>query len=199
RVFHPGQGNKVSSTDQPNASPSESVSSTEPPSAIGSARPGGFAAGFAAPWRGLGYLRDRPSLWRYAVGPILLHLAFMVAAAMFLYWSFSGIRRWIDGWFDGWLGGAVELFAMLLVGMFLAFAVLGPWVVFNFLFCGKSHGKLALEVEQELGFPPDAQRELSWFREWTDRLLGVFAMVTGNIFLIALMFIPIVGPVVAFL
>ena len=109
-----------------------------------------FLEGASAPWLGFKFLTEHPSLWRYAILPILVNLL-ITALALFLLvaaasWCITYVHPKFAGDEEGvwwWLtiGGEI-VFAVLLIVLSLAVTVL-VWMVMSGVLCGYVYGILA--------------------------------------------------------
>ncbi|MCX7424721.1 MAG: EI24 domain-containing protein [Planctomycetia bacterium] len=163
-------------------------------------RPAAWAAfreGFAAPWVGFRYMRSRPALWRYGILPVLLNLlvtafvlAVLVAATVYLFTILH--PRFGDGW--AWLVAEVLAAAGLLVVVIALAAV--AWVVLQGIFCGHFYGKLAEQVERQLGLRPEEIRDVPFSHQVVDTLRDVGFLGGVNLGCLAIQIIPGLGSVV---
>jgi CysZ protein len=103
-----------------------------------------------------------------------------------------------DGW--GWYAAlAAEIVILLVVGLLLLIPALIVWKLLTVVFCGYFFARLALEVEKMLGVEPGEIRPVSTAAEAAGLLLSLVVLVVVSTLLFALVFIPVVGGVLAFI
>ena len=166
-----------------------------PPAADGRAA---FLEGFAAPREGFAYMCRHPRLWRYAAVPVVLNLLITSAVLSLLllaatYFAVKIHPKFAGGW--GWRVLEVGVAAALLAAV-VALS-LGAWVLLNGILCGHYYGKLAREVELQLGMRPDQITDISLRAQVADTLLDLGALIGINVGLLALNVVPLVGSLAA--
>lgn len=155
-----------------------------------------FAEGLSAPWTGFRYMSRHPALWRYGVVPVVLNLLIttlllvaMITVAVAL-WSWLH-PKFADGW--GWI------LLEVLVGLALLVAALGltlvAWLVLQGILCGHFYGKLARQVELQLGMPPEEIREVPFAYQVADTLRDVGFLAVVNVACIGVQILPGIGSV----
>jgi len=138
-------------------------------------------------------------LWRYAITPILMNMvitglviaAFIsvgAALASYVHPWFAGGTGW-SGW--AWIG--LEIVVWLLVGAATIFATILLWRILTGVFCGYAYGKLAEEVERELGIPADQLQSIPFSAELVDTLLGVGVLLGANGVFLSFNLLPMIG------
>jgi len=166
----------------------------EPPTIRSSS--GAFGEGLSGPWLGFRYMARHPGLWRYGVVPVLLNLlittlllvVLIVAAVLF----FSRLHPWFA---DGWIWIVLEiLFGLLLLGCVLGLALVAYFVLQGIL-CGHFYGKLARQVELQLGIRPEEIREVPFSYQVADTLRDVGFLALVNTACIAVQIVPGIGSV----
>jgi uncharacterized protein involved in cysteine biosynthesis len=172
-----------------------------PPAA---SRLGRFAEGASAPWLGLCVMWHRPALWKYAVVPILINIAIMIAAifAMLTMASASiALLYWLLGdWQGNWWYAALALqilAAIVTMIVCIATAVI-TWRLFSGILCGFFCARLAARVEVEMGTPRDELRELTLRYELRDTAINLFWLVISLILALLVSLVPFMGPPIGF-
>jgi uncharacterized protein involved in cysteine biosynthesis len=164
-----------------------------------------FLQGAGASFRGWQYLRQHPSLWRYAALPLGINLVitgfiFYMLVVSVVWFATEVHPRMAGGLESGWwwLAVAVEVLAgaiLLLVCVVLAMLA---WKLLNGILCGYFNGLLAEVVEQQLGVDPDELQSISFGRQVIDTLFNLTLLIVVNIGFLLLNIIPILGAVAAF-
>ncbi|QDU94716.1 EI24 domain-containing protein [Lignipirellula cremea] len=166
---------------------------------------GCFWEGLQTPWWGFWYLWRRPSLWRYAVMPIVMNLLITSLVLLVLVgggvWLFAWIHPWFaggEGW-TGWIWFAVEAGVWLLAAAASCVAAFLTWRVLSGILCGYFFGKLVEEVESELGLADRDIRTVSLGYEIWDVGLGVALLLGSTSGFLLLGAVPLIGPPLGFL
>jgi len=155
-----------------------------------------FGEGLSAPWLGFRYMARHPGLWRYGVIPVLLNLLIttlllvllVVVAVLF----FSKLHPWFD---DGWLWRLAEiLFGLLLLAAVLGLALVA-YLVLQGILCGHFYGKLARQVELQLGVRPEEIKEVPFSYQVADTLRDVGFLAVVNAACIAVQIVPGIGSI----
>ena len=157
-----------------------------------------FREGFAVPWNGFRYMNRHPSLWRYGVIPILLNLLITIFVLALLILGVIAFATYLHPKFAaGWFGVFLEI--LCAIGLFvLAIGVAaGTWVLLQGILCGHYYGKLAREVELQLGMRPEDIREISLGYHILDALRDFFALAGINTAFLMLNCIPVFGSIIA--
>lgn len=158
----------------------------------------GFGPGFGASFRGLGYMLEHRSLWRYAIWPTALNVAITLAVFAGLVVAAVGVLAWrlADGLPSGWWPITLELLiaGALLIGVLSLTLVVG-WLLQGILL-GYFYSKLALRVEQELGIGDEELGEVPLKIEIIDTLIdtALLLLVLGGFLVLQL--IPVIGTLV---
>lgn len=151
-------------------------------------------AGLMTPLEGLKYLWRRPRLWRYAVAPIVCNLLITVLVLAALIWGgIEASNRLSAHYPAGVLGSAAWLATLLaLVLVALALAV-GAWFLLGGILCGYFYGRLAYQVELELGTPAAELRELSLYYQTVDVLRDFVFLAVVNLGCLLIALVPVIG------
>ena len=170
-----------------------------------SSRLGQFFEGILVPWLGLKVLAGRPRLWGYAIVPVLINIAIMLAAlfAMFTIGSallaglwFALGESWNEGW---WLAGkiAILILGLLAIIMICIAAAVIMWRFFSAMFCGYFYGKIATAIELEFGLSPDEMRSISMWREMKDAAIDTVWLLISLALALLVSLIPFIGAPIA--
>jgi CysZ protein len=139
-----------------------------------------------------------PRLWRFAVIPVILNL---LITALVLGLLIAGVIYFvvtIHPRFSGGWGSRVIEFGVAVAALAAAVGVaLGAWVLLNGILCGHYYGKLAREVELQLGMRPEDITDIPIRAQIVDTLRDVGSLLVVNVGLLALHFIPVIGSVAA--
>ncbi len=116
---------------------------------------GAFCDGLRTPWDGFVYLCHYPSLWRYGLIPVVLNLL-ITAGVLLIFMALSSEivvlihQRFPEGW--GWLILEVTCVAALL--LLIIGGALVTWMLLQGILCGHFYGKMAKQIELQLGTAP---------------------------------------------
>jgi CysZ protein len=155
-----------------------------------------FGEGLSAPWLGFRYMARHPGLWRHGVVPVLLNLLItsllLVVLVALAVWFFSRVHPWFaDGW--GWF--VVEI----LCGLALLACVLGlallAYLVLQGVLCGHFYGKLARQVELQLGTRPEELKEVPFAYQVADTFRDVGFLAVANAACVAVQIVPGIGSI----
>lgn len=107
-------------------------------------------AGFFAPFHGFGFLVRRRHLWRYAIVPLVLNVALVVAAG----WAWMHfVVPWVAGLIpggEGWIATSGRFLARLIVYVVTLPLALGVYVVAALVVGGPFYEALCERVEREV-------------------------------------------------
>lgn len=158
----------------------------------------GFRLGFAAPWDGLRHMRRNRPLWRYALAPIALNLLITGLLLALLVWAAVAFGMHLHPRFAGgfWLR-ALEVLVAVALGAATLGATAALWILFQAVLCGFFYGRLARQVELQLGTPPEELTELPFWREAADGLRLFLSLVGIHLGLLFLHLVPVIGSVAA--
>ncbi len=158
----------------------------------------GLSEGFLAPLVGLRYLWKRPALWRHAIIPILINIVISGLALLLFIGLAAGTITLVHSWFgEGWGWLILEiLFGLVLLAMAL-FATFLTWLLLQAIFCGYFYDLLTREVEGQLGMRPEDIKDVALFQQVADTIIDLLVLLAGNIGLLLLNFLPLVGSVLA--
>ena len=168
-------------------------------------RLGQFFEGLLVPWVGLKVLAGRPSLWGYAIIPVLINIAIVIVALLSMFAIGSALLTGLilalgEGWWEGWWLIAtiaiviVGLLAIIMICIAAAFII---WRLVSAIFCGYFYGKIAAAVEQELGLNPSEMRDISMWREMKDALIDLAWLLISLALALVISLIPFIGAPVA--
>jgi CysZ protein len=135
-----------------------------------------------------------PGLWSYAVLPVVLNLLISALAFAVLLLAVVGFVTRLHplfppGW--GWL--LLEVLAGMAILLVAVLAAIVVWFVLQGVLCGHFFGKLAREVELQLGTPPEALKELPFWWQLADTLRDLAALILAHIGLLLLHVVPVLG------
>jgi uncharacterized protein involved in cysteine biosynthesis len=157
-----------------------------------------YREGLAAPRRGFAYLCYHPRLWRYAVTPILLNVL-ITAFALFLflaavaYFATYLHPQFPSGW--GWL--LLEIACALLLLLVALGLTWATWLLLQAILCGHFFGKLARQVEIQLGADPAELEEPPLASQVVDALIDLSLLLAINLGLLFLNLVPVLGSLAA--
>ena len=151
-------------------------------------------AGLMTPLEGLGYLWRRPRLWRYAITPIVCNLIITALVLAALIWSGIEASNRLSAYYPSGILGSAAWLATLLVLLVVAFALaVGAWLLLGGILCGYFYGRLAYQVELELGTPAAELRELSLYYQTVDVLRDFAFLVVVSVGCLLIALVPVVG------
>ncbi len=181
-------------TIAPAVAPAVSVRQTPPPLGWRDS----FRQGFTAVWRGFLYLCEQPSLWRYAVIPLVLNLLLTAFILALLLVGAGSLLVWLhDQYPPGWGWAILEVLAGILVLVAALAAALVAWTILEGILCGIFYERLARQVELQLGTPASELRELSFLATARDSVRDAFTLLGINVGFLALHLFPVLGTIVA--
>jgi uncharacterized protein involved in cysteine biosynthesis len=157
-----------------------------------------FREGLQVPLDGLRYLTAHRELWHYAALPILLN----VLITAFILFLLVAAGAWFaveihPEFADTWWGAILEVLSVagiLVVALALAAAA---WFVLNAVLCGHFYGKLARQVELQLGTPGESLIEVPLRHQVVDTLRDLAALLGINAGLLLLNLVPFIGSLAA--
>lgn len=155
--------------------------------------------GMAAPLAGWQVMRRHPTLWRYAVIPVVLNLLITLLiliglASLAVFFATRMHPLFQPTWRDRLLeAGAILLLIVAAIG-----GTIAAWVLLNGILCGHFFGRLAGAVEVRVGAPPGEMRKLKFRHEVVDAVRDLAAVIGINLGVLALNLVPVLGTVVAF-
>jgi len=163
-----------------------------------------FVEGAKSPFWGWRLMNKRPTLWRFAVIPVVFNLLITILVLAMLIalggWFITEAHPWFHegrtAW-TAWLGWLMEVGAVLLL-LVLAFGLtLVTYMILSGVLCGYFYGRLAEEVEVLLGKPREELQSISIAAEAIDTTASVVELIVVNVGFLIFGFIPVVGPPVA--
>ncbi len=154
----------------------------------------GVIEGMLVPWDGYLFLKANPRFVKFLFLPVLVYLMLTLACLAGIYYGSGALFDRVATWFSpGWLGslakGAVDgFFVILLMGLGAGFVlILGCVSAILFL------GKMAVQVERELGVGAGELREPSLWRQTVDTALWARELILVNGVALLLNLVPVVG------
>jgi len=164
----------------------------------------GFVEGFTAPLLGFRALMQFPSLWRYAIAPLLMNLLItaIVGGVLLLLagWLAVNGHSWLvsgqDGWFY-WLGWVGEILLTLFAMAVCVVAAVLLWHILSSALCGYFYGLLARELELKSGVDERVLREVSLYHQIADAVLDITLLIVVNVLLLSLHLLPLLGSILA--
>jgi CysZ protein len=155
-----------------------------------------FGEGLSAPWLGFRYMARHPGLWRYGIVPVLLNLLITTLLLVVLIALAVLFFRRLHPWFaDGWGWTALEIVCgVALLACVLGLALLA-YLVLQGILCGHFYGKLARQVELQLGVCPEEIREVPFSYQVADTLCDVGFLALVNAACIGVQIIPGIGSI----
>jgi CysZ protein len=160
--------------------------------------PEAFAEGFATPFQGFAYMTRHAVLWRYAVIPIVLNLLITIAIVALTIWAATALYAHYEPRMpEGAWGGLVRLLAVVVLVIAAGGLAVVTWMFLNGVLCGHFYGRLAAQVEMQLGVPASDLRELSLTYQAIDVVRDVSALALINVACLLLNFVPVIGSMTA--
>lgn len=159
---------------------------------------GGYVRGIAGSFEGLRFLCSRPTLWRYAVWPILINIAVSLASLFVAYQAGSHFwQSYADSLPIAWWATIVKwclFLVVLVVALTIAFVA---YLLLQSVFCAWFFSQLARQVDLFLGTRPDELTDPPMVAQISDALRASFKLVIVNVFVLLLNVIPVVGSIAA--
>jgi CysZ protein len=157
-----------------------------------------FREGLLAPWEGFRFMNRNPRLWQFGILPVFLNLLITVLVLALLisggvWYAQTMHPRFAASW---WQRG-LEVLVILALFVGIVAIALAVWLLLQSILCGYFYGKLARQVELQLGMRPEDMKEVSFAREVLDGIRDVTVLLAVNAALLLLHIIPVVGSVVA--
>jgi CysZ protein len=157
-----------------------------------------FREGLLAPWEGFRFMNRNPRLWQFGILPVFLNLLITVLVLALLIsggvWYAQTMHPRLRR-----VGGKRGLEVLVILALFVGIVAiaLAVWLLLQSILCGYFYGKLARQVELQLGMRPEDMKEVSFAREVLDGIRDVTVLLAVNAALLLLHIIPVVGSVVA--
>ena len=155
-----------------------------------------FCQGFFAPWHGFLYMNRNPSLWRFAVLPILLNVLITIVVLLLLIAGVVALLAYLPSIFPATAYGLM-LGALTAVGL-IALAIgltIATWLLAQAILLGHYYGKLAREVEGRLGLHRGEMKDVALLPRTIDALRDCIWLLTINLACLTLALIPVIGTV----
>ena len=157
-----------------------------------------FREGLLAPWEGFRFMNRNPRLWQYGLLPVFLNLfitAFVLVSLILSgFWYAHALHPRFAG---SWWQRGLEVFVIVALFVGIVAVALAVWLLLQSILCGYFYGKLARQVELQLGMRPEEMKEVSFGREVLDGIRDVSVLLAVNAGLLVLHIIPVIGAVVA--
>ncbi|MBI1312236.1 hypothetical protein GC176_13185 [bacterium] len=159
---------------------------------------GDYVRGLAASFEGLRFLCARPTLWRFAVWPILINIVVSLAALYLAYQLFGYLSQsYADSLPIGLIATIkkwMAFFAALVAAFSTAFVV---YVLLQSVFCAWFFSLLARQVELFLGTARNELSDPPIVAQISDALRAAIKLLIVNLFVLLLNLIPVAGSVAA--
>lgn len=158
--------------------------------------PSQFVTGFLTPFRGLSFMRLRPTLWAYGVWPTLLNLLVTLLTLAFFLTSVGALGWWWEPstWWP-WLDWLVKGLAVLLAIVVAGVLSIGLWLVLQGLLVSYFYSLLAEKVERELGIAEGEIQSVPLSKQAIDTARSVGLLLSVLVITLLMAFVPIVGVV----
>jgi uncharacterized protein involved in cysteine biosynthesis len=158
-----------------------------------------FWEGITTAWDGFLYLCQYPRLWKFGVVPILMNIVITIAVLVGLVMTAVGAIAYLhpqypDGW--GWL--LLEVIVGIALGALALLGAVIAWVLLEGILCGYYYGKLAEEIELQLGTPEDEIHPIPLKYQVLDAFGDVGWLLLVNLGLLLLNIVPVIGSILAF-
>src|SRR5262245_37991884 len=195
------RGTKTSGLRWPSRLSSTPVESPVMPAKSGDSRGDRIAAfreGFIAPWEGFHFMNRSPRLWQFGALPVFLNLLITAFVLVMLILAGVWYARELHPRFAGsWTQRGLEVLVILVVFAVVAGLAFVTWLLLQNILCGYFYGKLARQVEFQLGMRPEDLQDVSLRREIVDGLRDVAMLLVVNGGLLLLHIVPVIGSIVA--
>lgn len=157
----------------------------------------GFQRGFATPFRGFSYLRERRHLWPFVLPAALVNVFITGAALAVLVLVAIVLIAWVHPMFGGGLWAVVlEVVVIAAVVVFVLGLTLLCWLLMQNIIAGHLMSKLAERVERELGVEDGTLASVPFRRQVIDGGLDTVMLLSINGAGLLIQFVPVVGTVV---
>lgn len=161
--------------------------------------------GLTTPLSGFRFLARNQQLWRYAILPAIFNLVMTaVAVAIVLGSAWYWWSRWMPWFVEDQQGAALWVWTAvtIAVGLFVvlvAFVIaVVVWRLALVIVCGSLYGQLAEQTERILGMDEGDMHVILWSEGVVDDLHDLAAWIGHQTFSLAVAFVPLIGPIVAF-
>lgn len=158
----------------------------------------GYVRGLSVSFEGLQFLCQRPTLWRFAILPILVNVFVSLAALAIAYQSGSYVwQSYSDSLPIAWWATIIK-WCLFLVVVLVALAVtFVAYLLLQSLFCAWFFSQLARHVELFLGTSSDELTDPPIAVQISDALRASLKLITVTVFVLLLNVIPVIGSVAA--
>lgn len=138
-------------------------------------------------------------LWRYGVAPLLLNLVItglMLVLLVLVLAVIVGKTRFHTWFVENDYAIFWEILAVCGLIVLTLGLVLAIWKLLEGILCGHFYGKLAQEVELQIGTPPEDLKEIPFRYQVVDSVRDFAALAAINIGFLTLNCIPVLGSIV---
>jgi len=158
--------------------------------------PRAFYDGLAAPWAGLRFIANNPTLWRYGVLPIAVNLL-ITGLLLFLligtgFWFFPAMHSYFDA---GYFWRIVEALAVVAAAMAALVMLVAAWLMLQAVLCAWFYDRLARQVEFRLGTNPAELHDAPLTAQALDSIRAVGFILAANAGCLVVQLIPVAGSV----
>lgn len=158
----------------------------------------GYARGLAASFAGLRFLCGRPTLWRFALWPILVNITVSLAALFLAYEVFGHLwQSYADSLPVGVIATVKKWAAFLTALIACLCTAFVVYVLLQGVFCAWFFSHLARQVELFLGTSDHELTEPPIIAQISDALRAALKLVIINALVLLLNVIPGIGSVAA--
>jgi len=155
-----------------------------------------FRQGLAAPWDGFRYMSRHPSLWRFGLLPVLLNLLITLFVFVLLAGAAVAFAVYLHPKFpQSALGVVLEILCGIGLFIVVVAAAVAAWMLFQGILCGHYHGKLALEVELQLGTRREDLKEIEFRYQVVDSLRDLAGLAAVNAACLLANIVPVLGSI----
>ncbi len=159
---------------------------------------GGYVRGVAASFEGLSFLCSRPTLWRFAIWPILINIVVSLVSLFLAYQIGSYFwQSYSDSLPIVWWATIVKwclFLVVLLVALTIAFVA---YLLLQSVFCAWFFSQLARHVDLFLGTRPDELTDPPIVAQISDALRASVKLIIVTILVLLLNVVPVVGSIAA--
>ena len=155
-----------------------------------------FWEGACGPWAGLRYMNCHPTLWRYGVIPVILNLIITAVVVVVLAWAAVTMTQpWLADPTSAWHWRVVQWLVVLAILMAAGAGAFILWIVLQGVLCGHFYGKLAEQVESQIGIGDDEIREIPIMYQVVDTTRDTGFLIMANLACLLVQLVPGVGSV----
>ena len=159
---------------------------------------GGYVRGIAASFEGLSFLCSRPTLWRFAIWPILINIVVSLASLLIAYQAGSHFwQSYANSLPIVWWATVVKWCLFLVVVVIALTVAFVAYLLLQSVFCAWFFSQLARQVDLFLGTRPDELTDPPIVAQISDALRASIKLLIVNVFVLLLNVIPVVGSIAA--